>query len=220
MSLLYYSRMRFTLSLLPLLLASSLPAHVISVYGPGRDATLIADDLSLRDPKNYGFMSSGSHAAYLTTFFMEHLAAQHPGRLALTHYYPGLVFTDAIFSPRLPAWFRGFFYYARPLLLYFLPMALTAEECGDRVLFNASSRFPCRLSDGEAMPSKTDEGVDVAASSDGIDGGGAYRVNWNGEVVNTGKQYPKLREEGWLEKVVRHTMEAFEEIKAGRVFTG
>jgi hypothetical protein len=37
MSLLYYSRMRFTIRVMPLLLASTLPAHVISVFGPGRD---------------------------------------------------------------------------------------------------------------------------------------------------------------------------------------
>ena len=39
MSLLYYSRMRFVTRLLPLTLASSLAtgAHIVSVFGPGRD---------------------------------------------------------------------------------------------------------------------------------------------------------------------------------------
>lgn len=70
MSSLYYSRMRFIMQLLPLLLASPLPAHVVSVFGPGRDDEIFPDDLSLRDPKRYGFMNMGSHVAYMTTVFL------------------------------------------------------------------------------------------------------------------------------------------------------
>jgi len=219
MSLLYYSRMRFTTNLLPLLLASSLPAHIVSVFGPGRDTTFIPADLSLRDPKNYSFMTSGSHAAYFTTFFMEHLAAQHPGRLSLIHYYPGLVFTSSFSDPKLPAWFRWIFNYGRPLFNY-LPMTRSPEESGNRIVFNTSSRFPARPADDKPWSSKTDDGLEIATSSDGLLGGGAYRVNYDSEIIKTGNQYPKLREEGWQEKIINHTLEAFEEIKAGRAFTG
>jgi hypothetical protein len=79
MSLLYDSHMRFIIKFLPLLLASPLPAHIVSVFGSQRDEKLFTNDRSLRNPKNYVFMSMGSHVAYLTTFFMENLAAKHPG---------------------------------------------------------------------------------------------------------------------------------------------
>ena len=217
MSLLYYSRLKFTTLLLPLLLSSSLPAHVISVFGPGRDTTLIPTDLSLRSPQNYGFMVSGSHAAYLTTFFMEHLAAQNPGKLALIHYFPGLVLTDAFEDPGLPAWFRWIFRYGWPLFRC-LPFALNGDECGQRVLFNASPRFPARSGDSKGASSKTEGDIEMAVSSDGVVGGGAYRVNWNGEMVSTGKQYKKLRKEGWFDIAVNHTLKVFEEIEAGKVF--
>lgn len=218
MSLLYYSRMRVATQLLPLLLASTLPAHVISVFGPGRDTKFIPSDLSLRSLDNYGFGSSGSHAAYLTTFFMEYLAAQNPGKLALTHYYPGLVLGPGFADPALPWWFRAIFKYLGPLLKL-APMALSGPESGQRTLFNASPRFPPRPADGPAVDGKRGGEIGVAESSDGVLGGGAYRVNYNGEQVATPKNYEQLRAEGWLEKTVQHTLKAWEEIEAGRVFT-
>lgn len=216
-SLLYYSRMRFITKLLSILLASRLPARVISVYGPGRDSTFVPDDLSLRSPKNYGFMNSGSHAAYLTTFFMEYLATQHPGKLALVHYFPGLILGDVFMDPTFPLWFRTIFKYGMPLIKL-SPMTLSGDECGARTLFNASSRFPPRLPDGKPAEVKDVGPIGVAESSDGILGGGAYRVNYNNEQVATGSQYKKLREGGWLDKCVKHTFKAWEEIEAGRVF--
>lgn len=219
MSLLYYSRMRFTTKLLPLLLSSSLPAHVVSVYGPGRDMAFIPDDLSLRSPKNYGFGSSGSHSAYLTTFFLEHLAAQNPGKLALVHYFPGLVLSDGFQDPTFPFWFRAIFKYLGPLIRL-APMTLSAEVSGQRTLFNASERFPPRSRDGKASAGRKAGLTGVAESSDGVVGGGAYRVNYNGEQVATGKQYKELREQGWLDKIVQHTLQAFEDIEAKGVFTG
>jgi hypothetical protein len=218
MSLLYYSRMRFAIRVMPLLLASTLPAHVISVFGPGRDTTFIPTDLSLRLPQNYSFNNADSHAAYLTTFFMEHLAAQYPGKVAFVHNFPGLVLSKKFVDPTFPFWFRAMFKYLWPLIRM-VPMTLSGEESGARTLFYASPRFPPRAADGEVASSKSLEGIGLAESSDGIVGGGAYRTNWNGEKVATGKQYEKLREEGWLGKAVEHTLNAFKEIEAGRKFT-
>ena len=215
MCLLFYSRMRFTTRLVPLLLASSLPAHVISVYGPGRDTTFIPDDLSLRSPKNYGFGSPGSHAAYLTTFFMEHLAIQNANKIAFVHYFPGLLLSEVFQDPTFPLWFRAVFRYGAPIIRL-SPMTLDGKVSGERTLFNASHRFPPRSADGRPVVSKDG----VAESSDGIVGGGAYRVNYNNEQVATGKHYVKLKAEGWLEKVVEHFLRAYEEIEAGRVYTG
>jgi hypothetical protein len=215
-SLLYYSRMRFIIQLLPLLVASSLPAHVISVFGPHRSGSLFEDDLSLRDPKNYSFNNACSHTAYFKTFFMEYLAAQNPGKLSLVHFFPGLVLTESFEDPSLPRVIRWTFKYGAPILKAF---AVSADKVGERLLFNASERYPARLANGKSVVQKPG-GIEVAESSDGVVGGGAYRVNSEGEQVATEKQYKKLREEGWLDKVVAHTLKVFEEIQAGRVFTG
>jgi hypothetical protein len=101
--------MRFVTQLLPLLVASNLPGRVVSVFGPGRDNTLLLDDLSLRNPDNFGFGTLGSHAAYMTTFFFERMAASHAGKLALSHYFPKVVITPAYKDAGIPTWFKGLY---------------------------------------------------------------------------------------------------------------
>lgn len=98
-------------------------------------------------------------------------------------------------------------------------MTLTGEESGARTLFNASPRFPPKAVDGESADMKNAGSIGIAKSSDGILGGGAYRVNYNDEQVATGKQYEQMRKDGWLEKCVQHTLKAWEVIEAGEVFT-
>lgn len=210
--------MRFTTQLLPLLLSSPLPAHVVSVYGPGRDANFIPSDLSLRSAENYTFNNSCSHVVYLKTFFMEHLATQHPGKLSLIHYFPGLILSPQFQDPEFPAWFRAVFKYGGPLIKL-APMALDAKECGARTLFNVSPRFPPLAVNGKPAAATSAGKIGVAESSDGVLGGGAYRVNYNNEKVATPKQYQKMREDGWLQKSVDHTLKAFKDIEEGRVFT-
>ena len=219
MSLVYYSRMRFITQLLPLLLASNLPtgAHIISVFGPGRNNTIFPDDLSLRQPKHYTVINNGSHVAYMKTFFFEQLAAKYPGKLSLCHYFPGLVWTPAFSSSGLPWWFKGLFRILSPFLWFYM---IPEKECGERVISLASDRYPARSETGTARAGKTQEGVEVAVSSDGVVGGGAYRPNWDGEPLPLRKTYPGLRADGMSQKVWDHTMEAFREIEAGRVFKG
>jgi hypothetical protein len=88
MSLLYYSRMRFITKLEPLLLASKLPSHVISVYAAGHKGKLFKDDFSLRDPKHY-FANARSDVTFMTTVFMESLAERHKGQMSLVHIFHG-----------------------------------------------------------------------------------------------------------------------------------
>lgn len=216
MSLLFYSRARFITQLLPLLLESSLPAHVVSVFGPGRDVKIIPDDLSLRNPNNYSFMTMGSHAAYMMTFFLEKMATQHPGRLSLTHYFPGLVMTDSFTNGKIPIkWVTWTFRIFGPLIRLF---TVPQMESGERVIFHASPRFPPRTADGEPAP-KAATNLEIAMSSDSVVGGGAYRTNWNGEIIPLGKAYSQLLKTDLREQCLEHTMKAFEDIEAGRVFT-
>ena len=216
--------MRFITKLLPLLLASPLPAHVISIYAAGMESKLFPEDLSLRDPEHYTFSNLRSHVTYMTTFFMETLAEQHRRRLSLVHAFPGLVMTGGFDNPRLPAWFKlTWRWLVGPLVR---PFAVPPRECGERVLFLATPRFPARpaaetgatVKDNEA---RTTEGnTDIAIGTDGNRGSGAYAVNKDGETIIIEKAYKRFRGEDMAEKVWHHTMRAFEEIEAGRVFTG
>jgi hypothetical protein len=204
------------MQLLPLLIASPLPAHIISVFSPKRNDKFFPTDLSLRDPKNYGFMNMGSHVAYLTTFYFESLAAKYPGKLSLSHYFPGLVlhknFTN---GDALPGWFKVTFKVLGPILR---PFTVNPVESGERVIFMASERFPARCGKGEEGNGPNGK-LEVAVASDGVVGGGAYRVDVDGEIEPCPKIFKKLREDGMEQKIWDHTMKAFEEIEAGRVFT-
>jgi hypothetical protein len=204
--------MRFTHQLLPLLLASSLPCHIISVFSPKRNDKFFPSDLSLRSPKNYNFMNMGSHVAYLTTFFFETLAQRCEGKLSLSHYFPGLVVHDS-FGKGVPRWLDVAFRVLGPVMRLW---GVDPVESGERVVFMASERFPAR---GEKKVER-EKKVEVAVGSDEVSGGGAYRVDWNGEIDPCPKSFKKLREDGVSEKIWDHTMKAFEEIEAGRVFTG
>jgi hypothetical protein len=218
LSLLYYSRMRFITQLLPLLTASPLPGRVVSVFAPTRDkgGKFVLDDLSL--VRNYGFGTLGPHAAYMTTLFFEKLADRNAGKLSLSHYFPGLVQTPAFQGTDVPAWLRCIFSLLSPLLRLFI--MVPAKESGARVIFHASPRFPERASNREGKrPAKVDD-IHIATSSDGVLGGGAYRTNWNNELVPVGKNYPKLRKDGVSELVWDHTQKVFQDIVEKGCFKG
>lgn len=117
-------------------------------------------------------------------------------------------------DPGLPWWFRALFRYGAPVFRL-APSTVGREENGERTLFCASRRFPARGGTGKGNGVE----IGIAESSDGVHGGGAYRVNWNGEPVALGKQYPKMREDGWAEKMVQHTFKAWEDIEMKGKFT-
>lgn len=146
----------------------------------------------------------------MKTFSFEKLAEQNPGKLSCVHIYPSLVMTEGFNDPRLPLWFRATWWMLGPFVKWF---STPGNEIGERVLFLATGRYP-------AKGAKVEEGVTTAKGTDGTRGGGAYAVNWDDETVENEKKYRKVREEGLKEKVWEHTMSAFGEIEAGRVFTG
>lgn len=216
MSLNYYSRMRCIIKLLPLLLASPLPAHAITICTAGFEAKLIPDDLSLRRPENYGFVNRRSHLTYMTTFFHEALAKKYPGKLSLSHVYPSFVMTPGFTKEGVAPWFKTVWtWFAGPILRVF---ALSPEDCGDRNLFVATARFAA-AGQGEASNQQPGD-VDVAFGTDGMRGSGSYSVNWNGETIDIAKAYEKFDKEELGRKVYDHTMKAFATIEAGDVFKG
>ncbi|EXJ59282.1 hypothetical protein A1O7_06714 [Cladophialophora yegresii CBS 114405] len=219
-SLLYYSRMRFIGNLLPLLLASELPAHVISVFAAGMEGEFHVNDISIRDPQHWGTLTVRSHVCVMHTFFFEHLAKQHPGKLSLVHVFPGMVMTKAFTNPGVPLWGRVMFRISRPVLSVF---STPVAESGERTLFLASPhRFPAHRGSGDQPTNAASAGTPnlvVATGTDGKTGSGAYAVDIDGETCHKAKMIEKYKAEGVGEKIWEHTMKVFGVIASGNVWT-
>jgi hypothetical protein len=212
MSLMYYSRMRIIINLLPLLLKSNLPAKVVSVYAAGLERKLFPEDLSLRDLTHYSYSQARSHMIYMHTLFMESLAEQNRGKLSLVHIFPGLVLGPGFQNPELPTWFR---IVTRWIVIPIFGRLITvpAKESGERMLSLASPRYPPRSVD----KSKGQEGAVIG--TDGNPGSGVYSLTWNGENNLKMKSYENMNKDEMRKRVWDHTTKAFEVIEAGKVFT-
>lgn len=219
MALLYYSRMRMILNLLPLLLASTLPAHIVSVYAAGleKQGKLQVDDLALLQREHYSFANCRTNCIYMKTMFMERLAREHPGKLSLNHVFPSIVVTPNYRHPSYPAWLKIIWGIVGPLVTRFA--SVDREESGERTLFLASSRYPARKASGGIQDDHA-QSKDVAMSTDGVRGGGAYSCNYDGETNDVARYYVDLRKQGFEDKVWKHTMKVFSEIEAGKAFKG
>lgn len=211
MSLMYYSRMRIINNLMPLLLKSSLPACVVSVFAAGMEGDLRQNDLSIRNLSYYKYALARSHMCYMHTCYMETLAEEHRGKLRLVHIFPGLVPGPGFSNPEIPFWARFLMRWVMfPLLGPFF--VVKPDECGQRSLSLASSRYPARAIDASKSQGE------VIKGTDGKPGSGAYALNWNGEDLSKHKQYEKVSKDGLRKKIWDHTNRAFEVIGGGNVF--
>ena len=204
--------MRLINNLLPLLLASSFPAHIVSIYaGKSAGKKFYLDDLSLtKDPKNhYTFMNNQTHVCYMKTVYFEHLAKQHPGKLSFVHVFPGVVITSNYGHPSLPWWFKLLWSLVKPLVQCFV--AIEPEESGKRNLYLAGPRYPPRGS--------SQKGGGGVVGTDGVVGGGAYSCNYDGETYKPETVLPKQwRERGLEAKVVEHMEAVFAAGDRGKKF--
>lgn len=213
MSRFYYSRIAFITKLLPLLLASTLPATVVSVYAAGIEAKLYAEDLSLRQLSHYSYSQARSHVVYMHTCFFEELAERHSEQLRLIHIYPGLVVHKGMYSKDNPWWLRFVF----TKLLPFFGADMNLGEVGSRMVALASPlHYSARsLKDATAPPSPN-----AVKGTDGALGSGAYALNERGESAYPVKRYIILDKHRLRERVWIHTNMALEQVRAGGVFAG
>jgi len=212
MALLYYSRMRFATQLLPLLRASKLPAHVVSVYAGGMESSgsFFPEDLPLERPGHYSFSNCRAHVVYMKTMFFEQLAKQNEGKVAFVHSYPSIVITPGYGNPNMPWWFKALWFVLGPLVKRFF--AISAEESGDRHLSLSGPRYPPRSVGGLSEHSAADSAV----STDGIRGGGAYAVDQYGEP--SPKKEKRVKDYSGLPKYLQavvweHTLAVFQAIE-------
>lgn len=207
----YYSRIAFITELLPLLLESSLPATVVSVYAAGFEAKLYSNDLSLRQPSHYSYSQARSHVVYMHTCFFEELAERHKEKLRLIHIFPGLVVHKGMYSKDNPWWLRFLFTKVLP----FFGMDMDVNKVGQMMIALASPvKYPAQSLEQKPKSPAAIRGTD------GILGSGAYALKETGESSYPTKRYTQLDKRGLREKVWNHTNLALEQIRAGEVFKG
>lgn len=203
--------MRFILQLMPLLTASPLPAHVVSIYAGGFEDGTSPGELPIGcpPPSSYGVSGVRKHTCFMKVFFFEELAEKHARHLSLSHIYPGLVDGPAFYGPDTPAWFRFVWRLVKPLAWLYMT---SPDVCGQVMLYLATPRYPAKGT-LEENGNKVVGGVEVAKSTKGELGGGSYALGQRGDVWNKGMSYERVRKEGMSKKVWDHTMETLEKIE-------
>ncbi|KAI8624901.1 hypothetical protein F5Y19DRAFT_480138 [Xylariaceae sp. FL1651] len=207
-SLSFFSRMRFVVQLLPLLSNAPNGGHFVSVFNARIKPSIRIDDMGLRKPSNQGFSVAFGHITGMTNVFISELARRNPGKIALSHVYPGFVNTAIGEKAEIPGWWKFISkWFIKPLTRrLYIPF----DEVAQRMVYMATDRFTPALTENA-------EGVAVAEGLDGIKGSGAYRVDNSGETYPHNKEYVKLRDNGDAEKVYQYTMEVFKDIETNGV---
>ena len=198
----FYARMRFLVTLAPLLRAAPSP-RVVSVGGAGNEGKIWAEDLKLEH--HYSLVNAAGASATMGTLFLEEFARQ-PGneKMVLIHSFPGFVggtgltMQVAWYTRLLIEWVVG------PLMKLF---GYTPEEAGERVIFAATNGRFRRLKQGTSA-----EGTLIQKGSNGELGSGVYLVLGNSEVTTQNKVLKQLKDEGYSKLVWDHTIEEFEKV--------
>ncbi|KAF2729889.1 hypothetical protein EJ04DRAFT_515626 [Polyplosphaeria fusca] len=197
----HYSRMRFLVTLRPLLLKSASP-RVVTVLGAGMEGKLWADDLLLKD--NYSLLGAASASGSMVTLYLESFAKQ-PGndQISLVHTYPGTVGGTGLKVEGLPWFVKPLYWIAVPLINLF---GMTIEQAGERTLYaGTSDKFPAKAHAGTSSA--------AAPGSNGTVGSGVYLVGGDSKPIPGHKTLTGLRSKGLEEKVWDHTNEILEKVE-------
>jgi NAD(P)-dependent dehydrogenase (short-subunit alcohol dehydrogenase family) len=201
----YYSRMRFLVTLAPLLRAAPSP-RVVAVLSAGNEGMVWDDDWKIQ---KHPIRKAIGVPISMTTLFMEEFAKQ-PGneRMVLAHIYPGWVGDTNFQVKGLPV-----------LLKFFLDWVVvplgkrigySSEEAGERVLFAATNGRFRRLKKEDranALGSMIQKGVD------GEVGSGVYIIGALTQTLEANKILKELQKNGMAKKVYDHTLSEFERIE-------
>ncbi|KAF2666764.1 NAD(P)-binding protein [Microthyrium microscopicum] len=186
LSLHYYSRLRFTTNLLPLLRTASTAqpplARVISVLGAGFEGAINTSDLSLRNPNSYSTRAAADTATSMTSLAFDHLASDPANKgVGFIHSSPGGVDTNLTrgFGPVVSKIVSVGIFMLRPT-----GMIVSPKESGERHVWAGT--------------------VDRFAS-------GLSLINLNGEKAS-GKVFEGLKKDGSGEKVWEHTKDVLRKI--------
>jgi len=197
----YYSRIRFTLNLMPELSVAGNNkelSRVLTVLAAGSEADIDMDDMDLK--KNYTLHACLSHCVMMTDFMMEELAKRYP-QTSFSHSYPGTVksgITNQLTGPiRLGV---------KVLYSVMTPWILNFRESGERHLFQITSSM-YKAKDGAAgIPANG--GLEIAVGMDGQKGSGAYLLDWDGRPAGDMAIIQQYRAINAGPKIWEHTMTA------------
>ena len=206
-SVLYYSRTRFAVNLLPLLQRASALRCVVSVFAGGKEGPVDTSDFQAW---KVSLLSQRGHIASLITLSHEALAKKAP-EVTFIHEFPGPVRSNLARSGQGAAIFalKAVFKVIGPMV--YIP----TQESGERHLFLATSaRYPAGTSKDAASRVPLTGEVTIASGTSGVLGSGVYTVDWDGESSGTKveKLLAKFRKEGMVEKVWNHTEGEFKRI--------
>ena len=208
-SVVYYSKVRFAVNLLPLLNDAPVLRRVICCFAGGLEGKVVTDDLDGRTSSQFAHRDN---LASMVTLAMAKFSEDAP-RVSWVHNFPGFVESGLWESMpgflgtvvRTVVWALGRFFYMDP------------EECGQRQVFMATSaRFPpASPNDDRGAP-----GVELiddtaqAMSLNGDSGGGAYSITEHADPIPESKALLLRRytTDGTKEAVWRHTMETFKRV--------
>ncbi|KAK7917438.1 hypothetical protein PG985_011046 [Apiospora marii] len=202
----YYSRLRITQLLLPLLNQSKRSPHVVSVLAGGQEGALKEDDLGLAQAnKNFSVMSAAVHSTTMGTLALEKLAAENP-RVSFVHTYPGVVATPLL--DRVATGFVGllFRFLLAPLIRLF---GRSAAEAGQLGLFYATSE---RYSVDGGLVSLSEAGGPLKKGTRSNGGQGIFLVGAGGDSVDNEKALVSLRKKDMERKVWEHTEGVFNSV--------
>jgi hypothetical protein len=187
----YYSRLRFTQNLLPLLNKATEEkptpagdgpiARVFSVLGGGLEGNLNTSDLSLKN--NFTLSACATHAITMTTLSFNKLSTSNP-KVTFIHTQPGGVETNIT---------REFNRVAKiglnAVMFLLKPWTMTAAESGERHAWDATTNK--------------------------FGNGGVLLVGSKGDIAGAPKVVEQYEKDGTMEKVWDHTTKVFKDICEG-----
>jgi hypothetical protein len=198
-ALAYYTRIRMAQNLIPQLQRAAPVARVLVVAGGGKEGKIYIDDLqALKIP----LTRIRGHMSAIVTLGVEKVARQAP-TVSFIHEYPGAVRTALHREGNVIGQIINLVLWLGQRWL-----CVPVEECGERHVFLATSpRYPAKEG-GER------EVRDAFRGSNGLDGSGAYSINWDCESSprSVEQSLREQREEGIDEVVWRHTLDQFTRI--------
>lgn len=189
---------------MPLLTASPLPSHVVSVYAGGfEDGTSPGEEpIGCPPDQVYTLNTVRKYSTFMKTFLFEELAEKHAGHIRFTHIYPGLVDGPGFLSLEMPFWFRIVWRVMKPLAWLYMT---SPDDCGQVMAYLATSHFPAK---GQIV----NDGSEPTRSTQDEPGGGAYGVGQRADPTK-GIRYEKVRKEDTTRNVWDHTMEILDRIE-------
>ena len=198
----YYSRIRCTLGMMPLLTAASEAgelSRVITVLAAGSEGDVRLDDLGLQ--QNFTLHACLAHCVVMADFAIGEMAKRFPGT-AFSHSYPGTVKTGIANQLTGPVRLA-----VKVMYSVITPWILNVQESGERHYFQMTSKCYPSANGGSGID--IPEGMSVFADLNGKVGGGAYLLDWDGKTAGDEKVLAKYRAIDMGTKVWEHTMEVF-----------